>query len=247
MIGSVHQGAVYDISVGKRNGFYKIRLKPGTVGWIADSDIVGGVTSADRKATADLRAGKKPAKVVKKAKLLAPPKKKSRPFPTEAYRGAVLEFLPFQESTLGSKRKDNLMFYGFKVAGPNTLLDGDMTTDANLLFHYGAPSYYKDATGNDASGFIFLANFLFETTQSHGPNTMTFYGFGPMFRYSHFNVGLTTNGQNLNYSADDMTLGAVFNAGISLRINGYAVRLDAKYYWEKETYLGFGLSYLWKF
>jgi hypothetical protein len=250
VIGMVKGGAVYDISVGKKNGFYKIRLKPGSLGWIADSDILGGISADEIGSAKPTKPGiktKKNKPVKKGPKPIVIPKKKSGPFSLEDYRGPALEFLPFQETTLGDKRKDNLIFYGYKFSGPNLLIDGDTVTDATILFHYGAPKYYKDTTGNDASGFIILANFLFESNQIQGPDTMTFYGFGPAFRYSQFNVGLTTSGQNLNYTATDMTVGAVFNGGLAYRANNYAARLEAKYYWEKETYLGFGISFLWKF
>lgn len=243
VIASVHRGENYDISIGRKGPFYKIRLKPGSLGWIADNDIVPGANRVpERKVNPNAPKMKK-----KKAPAAQTPKKKSKPFVIEDYRGPALEYLPFREETLGGDRKENLLFYGFKWAGPNLIVDGDTVTDATVLFHYGAPRYYKDATGNDASGWIVLANFLLQSNQSQGRDVMTFYGFGPAFRYSHFNVALKASGQNTNYAADDMTLGAVFDAGIALRRDNYALRADAKYYWEKNTYLGFGVAFLWKF
>lgn len=244
VVGTVHRGENYDISIGRKGPFYKVRLKPGSLGWIGDNDIVPGAN----RVSPPVKNPKAP-NIKKKKAQQAPsqPKKKQKPFVLQDYRGPALEYLPFKEETLGASRKENLLFYGFKWAGPNLIVDGDTVTDASVLFHYGAPKYYKDATGSDASGWIILANFLFQSNQSQGRDVMTFYGFGPAFRYSHFNVAMNVAGQNTNYAADDMALGAVFNGGIGLRRGNYAVRAELKYYWEKTTYLGGGLSVLWKF
>lgn len=231
VIGTVARGKVYDVSTAQRNGFHKIRLKPGTVGWIADTDLRAGVHKIAEAPKKD-----KPKK-----------KRRQRSFDLQSYRGGALEMVQFQENTLGDKRKESLLFYGFKFAGANTLFDGDIVTDASLMFHFGAPNYYRDLTNNEAKGWLFLANFLFQTVQPQGKDVITFYGFGPTFRYSHFDVALTRQGKQLNYSADDMTLGAVFDAGIGLRLSDYALRSDIRYYWEKESYLGLGVSFLASF
>lgn len=236
-------GGVYDISTGKKGAFYKIRLRPGSVAWIADNDIHPGIV---KEAIAYAEAQKKQKHEAKKnaadeeADFSKKPKK---PFDMQRFRGPSLDMVQYREATLGGHPTDNLLFYGFKVAGPNTMFEGDTNTEANLMVHMGAPSYYKKATGNTADGWIFMTHFLFENTNPVSRNYNYFYGFGPMFRYSHFNLGLTSAGKTVNYSADDMTLGAVFNFGLAFKISDYALRLDAQFYWEKQMYAGGGLSF----
>jgi hypothetical protein len=110
------------------------------------------------------------------------------------------------------------------------------------LFSPSAPKYYEDITKKSAGGFIFIADFLFQTAVPRGKDVMTFYGFGPMLKYSHFNLEVPDGTRTLNYAADDMSVGAVFNLGLGFRISRVAMRLDAKYYWEKVQYYGFGAN-----
>ena len=70
-----------------------------------------------------------------------------------------------------------------------------------------------------------------------------------MFKFSHFELGITDSGtgKTKSYSADDISVGAIFNFGVAFKVSDYALRLDAKYYWEKEAYLAGGLSFLFPF
>ena len=229
VINTLKRGQVFNISTGKKGPFYKIRLKPGSLGWVADTDIKPGVHNF------------KPTKK-EKPKVTSLDRAKKRPFSRQRYRGPVLEYVTFQETTMSKTRRDPLLFYGFKWSGPNTLFDGDIYTDANVLFHYGAPKYYADITGKSADGWIILANFLFETFLPQGRDVGIFYGFGPMFKYSHFNLTARTGSTDLTYAADDMSIGAVFNLGVAARFGEYDLRLDGKYYWEKEKYPSLGVA-----
>jgi outer membrane protein W len=70
---------------------------------------------------------------------------------------------------------------------------------------------------------------------------MLTYGFGPMFKYTHYEVTLLSNTTNkeISYSLDDMALGAVFDVGLHFRLaDTYALRFNVKYYWEKTQYWG---------
>ncbi len=135
------------------------------------------------------------------------------------------------------------MFYGIKFNGYNTLFEGDIYTDANLLFHVGAPNYYSDYTGRSSDGFIVMANFLFQTVLPQSKMHLLYYGFGPMFKYSHLTIDVP-NGANktISYAADDMAFGAIFDVGLAFRLGTLSLRTDAKYYWERTKYYGFGFE-----
>jgi hypothetical protein len=230
VINTLKVGGVYNISKGKKGAFYKIRLKPGTVGWIADNDVrLGVIKIKPQPKTVDIETEMK--------------KKPVKPFMRSRYRGVALEYLMYQEDTMGEYRTSGLMFYGMKINGYNTMFTGDIYTDANILFHVGAPSYYADETGHSADGFIVIANFLLETALPQSKWHMFYYGFGPTFKYSHFNLESDTGTESLTYPADDMTLGAVFNLGLGFRLSqSLSLRSDIKYYWEKTKYYGAGLN-----
>lgn len=227
VISTLKLGGVYSISTKKKGPFYKIRLKPGYTGWISDTDIKPGVI----KIAAPEKA--KPERE----------EKRKRPFFATRYRGPVLQYTNYMEDTLGKERTDGLLFYGAKINGFNTMFTGEIYTDANILFFFGAPSYYQDYTKHSADGFIFIADFLLQTVMPQGKNMLFFYGFGPMFKYSHFNLDVPSGSSTLSYSADDMSLGAVFDLGTAIRMGSWSLRGDAKYYWERTKYFAFGLSF----
>lgn len=242
VLAELKAGQVYDISLKQKGPFYKIRLKPGVVGWIADNDIrlsKGAKASAGK--TTD-KETKKTDKSDEKNSFIE--KKRTKSFYASRYRGPVLGYLAHSEDTMGAVRSSNMPFYGFKVAGPNTMFSGDFRTDAEFLFHFGAPSYYEKGTGYPASGWIFLADFIFETASPQSKWHMLTYGFGPMFKYTHFEVSMLQNGKEISYSLDDMVLGAVFDLGLHFRIaNAYALRFNVKYFWEKTQYWGGSLTF----
>lgn len=224
------QGQVFQISKGKKGPFYKIRLKPGVTGWVSDAEIRPGVIKAE-----DLHEAARAEEEAEEAHARG-----KRPFFASRYRGLSLDFIDYAEDTMGGRRNAMTTFYGLKFNGYNTLFSGDMYTESNILFHSGAPDYYKQYTGHEGSGYIVILDFLFQTVLPKGKDLIFFYGFGPMFKYSHFDLTLT--GSQDGYSADDMTLGVLFNVGAAYRIKRVSIRPDIKYYWEKEGYLGYGIN-----
>lgn len=232
VIGTLKRGAVYTISAGKKGPFYKIRLKPGTVGWIADTDVKVGV----HKVTTPTKKKLKPLADAEK------PESKVKPFYATRYRGISYDSIYYTEETVGGKQAEYVPFFGVKFYGYDTLFEGEIYTESNILFSPSAPKYYEEMTGRSTGGFIFLANFLFQTVTPRGKNAMTHYGFGPMLKYSQFNLEVPDGSRTLNYSAVDMTVGAVFNFGLGFRLHRVGLRLDATYYWEKTQYYGFGAN-----
>jgi hypothetical protein len=233
-------GGVYDISLKTRGPFYKIRIKPNVTGWIADTDVrVGKFKGRPVLRTKDAKNGKGVPAAEDKAK----PVKPRRPFMATRFRGPVVADLAYAEDTMGALRTETVPFFGFKMEGPNVLISGDMRTDAEFIFHPGAPKFYEKATGQSASGWIFLTDFIFETALPQSSWHMVTFGFGPMFKYTHYEVALLDSGRPLNYSLDDMTLGAVFDGGLAFRVGSYALRFNVKYFWEKTKYFGGSLTF----
>lgn len=141
-----------------------------------------------------------------------------------------------------------MVFYGLKFNGFDTVFDGEIYTDANLLLHFGAPDFYSEATGKNADGLIIIGNFLLQTTFPQGKSRIFFYGFGPMFKYTHYALEVPDGVDSKTYAADDLNIGAVFNVGYSFRIfTDLSLHMDAKYYWEKTSYYGLGLNLGWEY
>jgi hypothetical protein len=230
VLGNLKGGAVVTISKGKRGPFYKVRVKPGMMGWIADSDVSPGVLDLKEEA-------------IKEREAAEDAQRKARPFFASRYRGPAFEYLSYSEDGTGSSRTDGMLFYGLKFSGFNTIFSGEIFTDANILFHSGAPKYYEDLTKRAADGFVVIANFLFQTVVPVSTWHFYYYGMGPTVKYSHFNLALPGSPGDTTYSADDLTVGATFNLGLAFRISpSFSLHTEVKYYWEKSQYWGGGAA-----
>lgn len=235
VVATVIQGNVFDVSQKPSKGFYRIRIKPGTLGYVSEADVrpLFG-------ATAKKNAAKKKSEKDKDKEL----PKKNLSFQHTLFAGFKYALLNFTEKTMGSGRSEQLGFFGAKLSGPDLIVEGAFPTEVNFMMHMGAPSYYEKLTGYGADGWVFIGNFLWQNYYPHGKNALTFLGFGPMYRYSKFRTQLLdpSTGKSKSYLLDDMSLGAVFNAGVSLRINKIALRGDVQYYWEEQKYWGTSLA-----
>ena len=246
VITELKKGQIFDVALKKKGYFYRLRVKPGVIGYISDVDVKltdgKNILKESSPVPKSVVQKNKEKKSAEKKEETEKPKK---PFLLRRYRGFVLEMMNYTENTLGGNHSAQVPFYGIKWSGMNTVMAGEVFMDANILFAPSAPKYYADYTGNGTSGWIININTMFMNTQKQGKHHFTFFGYGPMFKYSHFDATLTnpTTGRNSNYSLDDMAVGAVFAIGIGFDVAGdYALRADAKYYMELKQYASFGLG-----
>ena len=235
------EGTVLEVSkkeFGEFN-FHRVRLKDGRVGYMADNDLkILGLKTKDLP-----KDSKKQAEKIKEE--LKEEQKKLRPFASASFYGFSYDYVKYRENTLGVLPTTSLNFYGFKILGPDLLMEGEGITEFNASLAPTAPTYYQTATGNAANGFVFHMDALLQFQSQQSRRVLTHFGFGPMFRYSHFQAGLNKSpGTTTNYSLDDMTLGACFDLGLGVRISSWALRLETKYFWETTQYWGLGAALL---
>ncbi len=240
VLGRVKAGTQWVISTKPFGLFYQIQIKPGLTGYIAENDL-SILGRASKPKPAEAIAAKKTEDKVDKSYL-----QKRRPFKNTNFWGITFGSLRYREETIGMRPSDQLTMLGLTLSGPEIVITG-YPTEFNLLFSTGAPKYYADATGDSADGFLLMANFLLMYNYPSTQNLMTFFGFGPMYKYSRFGViGYAPNGAGTvlrtNQSLEDMAIGVLFNAGVSARMSNFALRLEATYYWEKLQYYGVQLS-----
>jgi hypothetical protein len=233
---------VYSVSKGKWGTFHKIRLEDKQTGYVLDSDI-RFVTNDEIK---QFEKHKTKFENSKKKKESQKKDTSGRSIEGRRYVGPAVQVTNFTEDTMGSLRSQTITSFGARWSGPSYFMEGSYT-ETNILLYWGAPGYYADATGNAASGFILLMDWIVEMTQLQSKDTMTMFGIGPVLRASKIDATLTQGSTNTEYSLTDITLGAVFDLGIGTRFNQYALRFDGKYYWEKQKYWAFGLAFQWEF
>lgn len=247
VLATVSEGKTFEVSRKLTNGaFFKIKLKGRTIGFIADTDVkflsdADDGEKSNKKNKKDLSKDEDSQKN-KKSKT----KKRPKSFALTRYGGLGFLQIAHKEDTMGAIRSESLAFYDIKLTGPNILFEGNNILDIDFFYHRGAPSYYKKKTGNPTDGTIMIADFLFLTTIKHSDDILLFYGFGPMVKLSQFFVQLDASSPSDSpqaYSLDDIVLGAVFNAGLGLRWGRFAARPEVRYFWEKQQYMGYGLSF----
>jgi len=239
---NLHEGQKIEVSQrvfpakNKMGTFHRIRTEDGKVGFVTDAEYTPG--DVKKPKTKDIKSEASQAKIEKP--------KHQRPFSLTRYRGPTLDYVGYREQTLGFNPMANIVFYGFRAVGPDLLVDGDMVTEFNVNVFPGAPPFYQEATNNTASGWILHMDAIFESAFAQTSEVLTYIGFGPMFKYDHYNVSLTTS-KNTPYAIEDMNVGAVFNVGFGVRLGKNCLRTEFKYNWEKTQYWGLGTSLLFQF
>lgn len=240
IVTKLEAGKSYPISSKTVGPFYKIKVKDGVYGYVADTDVKLILSAKEQEAKKKESAEKKAEKREERQKKAAENRAK-KPFEFQKYRGLSLTNVNFREETMGLRPTETLMFYGAKFSGPDVLVDGGYV-DANVLLHFGAPKYYADATGKSADGLIMLLDFLFQSAIPGSEKSMTLIGFGPMLKYSKFSVALPVAGKEEAYELVDMSVGVAFNAAYAYKFDSFALRGEIKYYWEKMQYTALGLA-----
>lgn len=245
VIGRVKGGSTWTMSKRVYGAFYQVRIAKNRVGYVTDADIKPLGSSAARATPPRPKpAEKKPERSPSPpegAHLATGGDQLRRAFDEQNFQGISFTGLRYREQTMGLRPTGNLALLGFKASGTDVLIEG-IATELNVQLSPGAPSYYEEATGRGSEGFLFLLDGMILTPRTHGPNTMTFFGFGPLFRFSKFGVTLPVNGKDEFYSLEDMAVGLKFNLGFAQRFGSFATRLDFQYFWEKEQYYGVSLA-----
>lgn len=243
ILGSLKKGTTWIISKRVFGAFYQVRLPKNRIGYVTDADVR---SLTDLKRLQNKKTPDTPTRNELTAE--ANPEKRKRPsrFEDQNFQGLSFLGLRYREETMGLRPTDMMSLLGFKFTGSDVVIEG-LATEFNVQFSLAPPKYYEAATGRSSDGFLFLLDSLLLNTTPHGPNTLTFWGFGPMFRFSKFSVTLPVNGRDEFYSLEDMAIGAKFNLGLAQRFDRLAVRVDLQYYWEKLHYYGLSVSGLYHF
>ncbi|MFP5520017.1 MAG: SH3 domain-containing protein [Bdellovibrionia bacterium] len=246
IIGELKPGQKVIISKAKKGPFHRVRLPNKKLGWIADSEVKIMSAKAIEKAQKD--AEENVGNIFADSggdlsELEDDPQKRKQYMQWSRHRGIAYDIVQYTEDTQGEERTEALGFIGFRMTGADTLFSGLATADTHVLFSTQVPSYYKKLTSNAASGFVSLWHFQFLTQTPLSRSTVYHYGFGPMVKYSQFQLKVG----NKTFTAEDLNIGAVFGFGLGFKLGPIALRPDFKYYWEKTKYWSLGLGLLYEY
>jgi hypothetical protein len=213
------------------------RIKVGKrIGYISEIDIrIGdGPAPDDRpKSSGGKKLSKKEA--AKEAKKKAARKKamgdKREEMLFSRFVGVLIGTSEYKEGIDGVNASTNLIVFGLKITGPDLILSGPIV-DFNLALHYGAPEYYQQLSATKPNGFVLLTDLLFVGPFAHSQDSMVYVAGGPMLAISKFS--LVNSGRAMDLTS--LNLGLSLALGGAIRLDKVALRLEAKYYIEKQSY-----------
>lgn len=214
VIGRFRTGARIRVSRGTTGNYYKFHkvIVGKRAGYVADNEVAVG----DRAI-----ASTSPAEKTRR--------RKTKSVYFSRFVGALVGTTEFKESISGVDASDQLLIYGLKITGPDMLFAAAVV-DLNIALHYGAPKYYNKLSAVGPSGFVLYTDALLLLPWLQRQNFAGLFGIGPLLVYSDFNVVNNSRAQSLS----TLNIGASLMAGGVYRIGSVGLRLEGKYFLEKQ-------------
>jgi hypothetical protein len=250
VIGYMPRGKKVKVSTKSFGPFQRVGFREGVMGFISDVDIVteegvpfsvvnSGEDPGKKEAASGEKSGEKPAKGKKKKKRSGPEKiYRKKPVATADAIGVAVGYIAYKELVSRREFTENIIVYGLKYTTRAPFLMGPYGLDVTLLFKPSPPSYYQTALGTSAKGmYIFFdAVWTFPLTEFMGKDGMMIAGIGPLVTYSEAKATLPSG---VDFKQTDLVVGASLQLGAAIRFSPIILKCDAKYYLDKNSYLGF--------
>lgn len=223
--------------IGGFGAFYKVKISEKIFGYIADVDVL-----TEHKARV---SGRSIAAVQKNPFSRSPEAEDLSQVPIffTRYMGGVFGSVNYAEKFSGNRLSSSETIFGFRLSGPGALVDG-LPLDFSFLFHSGAPTYYSEriAEGNP-SGFFLISDVFMPYPFLQTSNALVSWGLGLMGTYTRFNLLI----KNTIFDSQEARVGLAAQLGFTYRFGRFAVRLEAKYYYEKTDYVGYFATIMRKY
>jgi hypothetical protein len=217
--------------------FHRVRYKSKS-GFMADTDI--RVTNSKETDPASEKDAEKISPEAKKARSKAfhqddeERSKSTEPMFYRRYVGGALAMVDFSEKFQGTKFNSEMLMYGLRATGPGIIF-ASLPLDFNLWFSLKAPGYYGQFPSTTAKGFLLFGDLSLTLPFYEWGHNLVYYGLGMMYTYTKFNVQI----KNSFFDSQEVRLGGVFSLGYGHKFGSFAVRADARYYYERTQYLGY--------
>lgn len=236
--------------IGGLGAFYKVRLKKGVYGYIVDTDVE--LSSAQKDGGRSDEGGEKDG-IVDPLRLQSDlmtggggDPEGGDSFYLTRYLGLAYYNYNYVEVIRNVTEESPVSMLGMKMSGPTGFMGG-IPLDINVLFTSSAPEFYSEVSSS-TSGFMLIGDALVMLPLYEKRSFIAYYGFGPLIRYSKWDVKI----KNSTFEALDsqeVGFGAAFTLGAAVDLNSLVrlgrsvvLRADSRYYYEKEKYFGFGAA-----
>ncbi len=247
VIGYMPRGKKVKVSTKAFGPFQRIGFREGVMGYISDVDIVteegvpfSVVNSGEdtgKKEEAPGEGGKPPKGKKKKKRAGSEKIYRAKPVATADAIGVAVGYIAYKELVSRREFSENILVYGLKYSTRAPFLMGPYGLDVTFLFKPSPPNYYQSALGTTAKGIylFFDAVWTFPLFEIMGKDGMLIAGIGPLITYSEAKATLPSG---VDFKQTDLVVGASLQLGVALRFKPVIVKFDAKYYLEKNSYLG---------
>lgn len=244
VIGSVDPDETFLVSKKTYGPFYKVKFKDGTIGFIPDTDLyIEGIGTVKQKPfLGEDNVNEKNNKRVNKSKSDEEAPEDDTEDPNINYKGATFSLINFREDTMGGKQVSDLQAIGFRFQPMEGNFQSGLAYD--LMVATKPPDYYEEKTGAKTSGGVVWGSAGISNVSALNSNTSLRYGAGPFLRYSYFSISEAPLRPQSKYTLQDLTAGLDFQLGIMLHSRYMTIDLGLRYFWDKESYGGFGVAFL---
>ena len=243
IISSISPGKFYYISNTTFGPFYKIKINNKIVGYVSDIDIeIKGLGRIKEKAFIDDVA--EPTNKKNKKKSQAPPDEEEEDQSEDesvihtSYQGFILNLVNYHEKTMDQNQVADLFAVGYRYIPYLSDFSASISWDVNLA--YGIPSYYKEKLAVSGQGITVWSGAQLINITPLGQNKTLRYGLGPFAKYANYNLSTAVQ----KYSLQELSVGLLIEAGFIFHLDLISFDLGLRYYWERETYGGLSLGFL---
>lgn len=243
VIGSVDPDETFLVSKKIYGGaFYKVKFKDGTIGYIPDTDVyIEGIGTVKETPFRGEEIDPKSKKSQRKNEDDEDPSEDTEN-PNINYKGVTFSLINFREDTMGGSQISDLAAYGFRFQPMQGNYQSGLAYD--LMVATQPPDYYEEKTGAKTSGAVIWGSAGISNVSALNSNTSLRYGAGPFLRYSNFTISDAPLRPQSKYNLQDLTAGLDFQFGIMLHSRYVTMDLGLRYFWDKESYGGFGVGFL---
>ncbi|MBC7741276.1 MAG: hypothetical protein H7061_03705 [Bdellovibrionaceae bacterium] len=233
VVGVVQEGQTYLVSDQVSGAFYKIKLKSGKVGYVPDYEVdvegKGRIEPKDFDENMILDEAKE-KKLKRKVKLKPKPEDEEDAFDKE-YHGITVQLINYHEDTLGGVQVDDLVAVGYKNVS-------DLSWE--VIGAFKTPKYYTSKIKGSAKGFNLWGDFGISNRMEVTTRTTIRYGGAFFAHYGQTRVETATRA----YDLQDLTAGLLLEGGFLFKVSHSALDLSIKYFFDRNSYGGFGVSVL---
>lgn len=242
--------------IGGLGAFYKIRVKKGVYGFIADTDaeVTGKKLSEKGKSDDDdeddqkleEEGGADPTQLQSSMYGDSDESEVKDSFYLTRYVGFSYATYNYAEVLRSQTEVAQTAMLGAKISGPLGVMGG-IPLDVNILFATAAPDFYGEIASS-TSGYMIISDALVTLPLYESKSALVYYGFGAMLRYSSWRVQLKNQPNKAAVDSQEIGIGAAAMAGAAFRLGQkFVLRGDGRYYYEKEKYFGYGLALQFKY